>query len=82
MLYVVVGAYPIDILSDIIFLFFHERIHPTKLYTFFTTPSADVICVLRSRKKTILSLDQVDVRTKQARNEKHFNSTKRNNIKR
>ena len=31
---------------------------------------------------TILSLYQVDVQTKNALNEKHFNSTKRNNIKR
>ena len=31
---------------------------------------------------TIFSLHQVDVQTKHARNEKHFNSTKRNNIKR
>ena len=30
---------------------------------------------------TILSLYQVDVQIKHARNEKHFNSTKRNNIK-
>ena len=81
MFYVVVGAYPINILSGIIFLFFHVRIHP-KLYTFFTTPPADIICVIRSRKKMILSLYQVDVQTKHARNEKHFNSTKRNNIKR
>ena len=62
-------------------LFFHARIHP-KLYTFFTTPPADLIYVIRSRKKTILSLYQVDVQTKHARNEKHFNSTKRNDIKR
>ena len=31
---------------------------------------------------TILNLYQVDVQTKHARNEKHFNSPKRNNIKR
>ena len=31
---------------------------------------------------TILSLYPVDVQTKHARNEKHFNSTKRNNIQR
>ena len=42
---------------------------------------ANVICVIRSHNKTILSLYQVDVQTKYARNEKHFNSTKRNNIK-
>ena len=57
------------------------RIHP-KLYTFFPTPPADVICVIRLRKKTISGLYQVDVQTKHARNEKHFNSIKRNNIKR
>ena len=32
-----------------------------------------------AQKKTILSLYQVDAQTKHARNEKHFNSTKRNN---
>ena len=58
------------------------RIHP-KLCTFFTSPPADVICVVRSRKKTILSLySDIRVQTKHAQNEKHFNSTKRNNIKR
>ena len=55
MLYVVVGAYPINIVSDIIFVFSHVRIHP-KLYTFLTTPPADVICVIRSRRKMISSL--------------------------
>ena len=49
-----------------------------KLYTFLTTP-ADVIYVIRSSKKTILSLYQVDVQTKHAQNQKHFNSNKRNN---
>ena len=44
LLYVVVGAYPI-----------HVCIHPTKLYKFFTTPPAGVICVIRSRKRTVLS---------------------------
>ena len=80
LLYVVFVAYPINILSDVIFLFFHVRIHP-KLYTLFTTPPADVICVIRPRTKTILSLYLVDVQTKHARNEKHFNSNKRRRIR-
>ena len=49
-----------------------------KVYTLFTTPPADVICVIRSHKKTTLSPKQVDVQSKHAQNEKHFNSTKRN----
>ena len=78
LLYAVVGAYPINILPD---FFFFLRTH-LKMYTFSTTHPADVICVIRLRKKTILSLYQVDVQAKHARNEKHFNSIKRNNIKR
>ena len=63
LLYVVVGAYPNNISSDIIF---HVRIHPTKLYTFFITPPAEVICLLRSRKRTVLSLSVSGWRADQA----------------
>ena len=55
------------------------RIH-LKLCIFFTIPPADVVGVTTSRKKTIVSLYQVDAQTKHARNEKHLNSTKRKNI--
>ena len=67
---IVFGAYPINIFCQI--LYFHVRVHPTKLYAFFnsTTPV------------TILSLYQVVVQTNHSRNDKHFNSTKRNNITR
>ena len=45
LLYVVVGAYPINIFSGIIF---HVRVHPTKLYTLFicTSPADDFEPVL------------------------------------
>ena len=43
--------------------------------------SADVICMIGT-KKTILSLYEVDVQTKHAQNDKHFNSTKRDINKR
>ena len=60
--------------------FFHARIH-LKLYTSFTTPPAEVFTVIWSRKTMVLSLYQVDVQTKHAQNDEHFNSTKRNIIK-
>ena len=77
--YVVVAATPNNILSDIIFSYY-MRIHP-KVCTFFTSPPADVICVIMSRKKTVSSLYQVDVLIHHARNEKHFNSTTHNHSK-
>ena len=49
-----------------------------KIPRFIRSSSAAVILHNRSPKETILSLYQVDVQTKHAQNEKHFNSTKRN----
>ena len=69
-LFVVVGAYPINILSDI---FFSMCVFTRRSYAHFS---------LVQLLLTILSLYQVDVQTKHARNEKQINSTKRNNIKR
>ena len=79
LLFVAVGTYIIYVLRDNIFHM--RRIHP-KLYTFFEPPPADVIGVIRSRNIAIFNLYKVDVHTKNARNEKHFNSTKRDNRQR
>ena len=49
------------------------------------TPPADVVWLrnkVAQKKRFWAYLYQVDVQTKHAQNEKHFNSTKRNNIKR
>ena len=67
LLCVVVGAYPIKIHQNFFFMCVSTR----RGYTH----SSFVQLLL-----TILSLYQVDVQTKHARNEKHFNSTQRNNI--
>ena len=67
LLYVVVGAHPIRIYQT----FFYMCVSTRGSYTH----SSFVQLLL-----TILSLYQVDVQTKHARNEKHFNSTKRNNV--
>ena len=72
------GAYPFNIVPDIIC----SCAYSPEVYTFFPTPRAYVICVIRSRKNTSLRLCQVDVQTKHARNEKHFNNTKHYIIKR
>ena len=78
LLYVVFGAYPINILSDIIFSCTYS---PEVIHTLHNSS-----CRRYSRNKVAqkndLILYQVDVQTKHARNEKYFNSTKRNNIKR
>ena len=51
---------------------------PTKLAIIFRGRSLPSYLQTRSRKKTILSLYQVDVQGKHAQKEKHLNSTKRN----
>ena len=75
-MYDVVGAYPINILSD---FFFSCAYSPEVIHVLHNSSCRRY---LRNKvaQKMILSLYQVDVQTKHARNEKHFISTKRNNI--